>query len=202
MAKERSHIPDHESEALDEGISYLWKEGALRALLTAVSSPIQALEDLMYGLALAGSIDSATGRELDVFGVLVGEYRGGLNDDEYRRILKNKARAARSDGTREALIAIFESMFEGRGAVSIPDRYPATVDFVLSTDDDVSVRFRRRAARILREAVPLGVGARFTITVSTGGFVFGGVDAGDETGSFFGGVDGGDETGDEFGGTW
>lgn len=202
MAKERSHIPDHEDEALDEGISYLWKDGALRALLKAVSSPIQALEDLMYGLALAGSIDSATDRELDVFGVLVGEYRRGLNDDEYRRILKTKARAARSDGTREEIIGLFESLFEGRGSVSVPDRYPATVEFILSTDDDVSLAYRRRAARVLREALPLGVGARFTITTSAGGFVFGGVDVGDATGSFFGGVDVGDETGVELGGTW
>jgi len=206
MSRTRSHIPDHEAEALEEGISRLWTSPTLRALLAALSGPIQALESLMLGTSLAGSLDSATGRDLDLLGGLIGEFRRGLPDSEYRRILRGAVWAARSSTTRDEIIDLFRLLLGDEGSVEYYDRYPANIELVYLRADELTDRFKNRVARLIEDALPLGVGARFASVDLGGGFVFGGLDGdeGDEVGAQFGGLDAeaGDPEGSTFGGLW
>lgn len=202
MSKTRAHNPNHEQDALDEGISALWRRGPLRALLAAVSGPVQALESLMYGVALAGSLGSATGRSLDLIGVVIGEYRRGLTDAEYRRVIQAAVWAARSEATREELLRIFRLLVGEEGNVEYYDRYPAGVELVYLRADELTDAYKARISRLIRAALPLGVGVEFASVDIGGGLVFGGLDPGDEVGGQFGGLDPGDEVGDPFGGRW
>lgn len=205
MSKVRSFIPDHLAELLGETISALTRTGPLRDLLGAFSAPIQQFEELLFGVALAGSPESASGRDLDLLGGLIGEFRGGLTDSEYRRVIQAAVWAARSKGTREEILGIFRLLVGEEGDVEYFDRYPANVELVYLRQASLTTLYKARVAAIVNRALPLGVGAEFASVDLTGGFQFGGLDPGppgEVVGSQFGGLDPGDVAGDEFGGRW
>lgn len=75
-------------------------------LVAALVVPIVSLESVLQELLLNRSISTATGVTLDQLGVIVGQPRNGLDDDTYRRYIRARVAAHRSDGTFEALIKV------------------------------------------------------------------------------------------------
>ena len=189
MPKPLSHIPDHAEEAIDEAISKLvCVGGSMEALFRAFSTPVQSLEDLMLGVSAENSIDAGSGVTLDIWGRLVGEPRGGLNDATYRRIIKGKVRASRSDGTYEYILALFRLLVGENGEVELRTTSPATLLIVYKRGQGLSMTMRQRIAYLVRLALPLGVQIDFLSVAVESGFQFGGVGAGKPAGSVFGGL--------------
>lgn len=75
-------------------------------LLSALVVPFVDLEAVLQQLLLNRSIATATATQLDVLGKIVGQPRDGLDDDDYRRYIRARVAAHRSDGTFEALIKV------------------------------------------------------------------------------------------------
>lgn len=70
-------------------------EAFAKIFLDELEQAYDALFDILKGYAL----DQAVGAQLDVLGRILDERREGLNDDEYRQILKLKTYIISSDGT-------------------------------------------------------------------------------------------------------
>ncbi len=77
------------------------------AVITALVTPIQALEDLALEVLLQKFIDNAVGVQLDKIGRKVGQARNGVSDDAtYRRYIKARISTNRSRGLIEDWIRI------------------------------------------------------------------------------------------------
>lgn len=101
-----TQITDHEDRAAARIVGKLRDKPRFEALVRALVSPFQEIEDTLWAL-FESDVDSATGDELDVLGRIVGEPRAGETDDEvYRRRVRARIMANRSNGTVEDLIRV------------------------------------------------------------------------------------------------
>ena len=75
-------------------------------LVSCLVGPAQALENAFQQLLTQRTLDNATGVNLDVIGKIVGQKRGGLDDDTYRRYCRARIAAHRSRGVPESLIRV------------------------------------------------------------------------------------------------
>lgn len=75
-------------------------------LIVALVTPAQALEDTFQQLLTQRGISNAIGAQLDQLGEIVGQSRGGLGDDTYRRYIRARIATNRSNGKTEDLILI------------------------------------------------------------------------------------------------
>lgn len=78
----------------------------LETLLSLLMAPFQRFENAAIQLLTERGVDVAFGAQLDVLGKIVGQARGGLADDVYRRYIRARIAANRSTGKREELIRI------------------------------------------------------------------------------------------------
>ncbi len=70
-----------------------------KKLLLAFAGDLQAIEDALQQLYSMRSVDEAVGVQLDMLGKIVGQGRGGMDDDAYRRMIRAKISVNRSKGT-------------------------------------------------------------------------------------------------------
>lgn len=78
----------------------------IRALITAMMSTKQSLEDAAIDVLTLFALDNATGFVLDALGKRVGQRRNGLDDDAYRRYIRARIATNRSSGTVNELIRV------------------------------------------------------------------------------------------------
>lgn len=76
-------------------------------LLYIITSEKQKIDQAMVYLAKHRLISTATGAYLDIIGEEMGIERNGVDDEEYRTILKIRAYRVASSGTRGDIIDIF-----------------------------------------------------------------------------------------------
>jgi hypothetical protein len=99
-------------------------------LLAILLAPFNELETAFNDLLLNRTIDLAVGDALAVIGRIVGQPAIGDaigDDDVYRKYIKARAAANRSDGTGEDLIAVCALVLDGTGAnVRLYREGPAT----------------------------------------------------------------------------
>lgn len=96
------------------------------AFLNLLAAPAQDIEDALYDLLTLRAIDTAEGTQLDNIGTIVGQDRGGLDDDEYRPRLRARIATNRSAGTYTDLISITRLILDGEDVtVTLEPQYPA-----------------------------------------------------------------------------
>jgi len=84
----------------------------LNALVqNVIAFQLQDIEDALQTMLTLPSIDDSFGAQLDLLGRLIGQDRGGVDDDTYRLYLRARIAANRSDGTPEALFRVFTALF-------------------------------------------------------------------------------------------
>lgn len=98
----------------------------------AIGAGAQQLEAAFQALLYLFSIDPITndptspaygvgrGQQLNRLGAIVGYQRSGLTDETYRLYIRSKIRANKSNGSVNALIAVFKAMFPGAGVLYTP----------------------------------------------------------------------------------
>ncbi len=91
----------------------------LEKLLAALLSPAADLELALQQLLQLRGLPVATGVWLDVIGRIVGQERGALVDDDYRRFLSAKVATNRSAGKRRDLIKIAKLVLNDPNAVIV-----------------------------------------------------------------------------------
>jgi hypothetical protein len=117
-------------------------------------SPMQATLD-RYALLYAGQADigDAAGFGLDLAGDLVGEARGGLLDDEYRRIISGRRIATGGRVSQQRAAAGWRALTDDAEAtVKSPGLY--SLHMRASVTDSPSGAFLIRAANVVKGLVP------------------------------------------------
>jgi hypothetical protein len=116
LITEIPYYADHEARALSKMASQFPRDGTVAGLVRVAAGRWQAVEDAFFGLIDAFNLETATGAQLLVLGRLVGQEKGGLDDDTYRLYIKARIAANRSSGTPEELINIARLLSTG-GAI-------------------------------------------------------------------------------------
>lgn len=119
-------IESHATEALDRLCELFKVQPNVRALITVWCRPVQAFEEVLYQVLTERTVDLAVGVQLDMLGVIVGQPRGGLVDDDYRRYIRARIRVNRSSGTIDELIVIARLIVNDEDAtIWLEPSYPA-----------------------------------------------------------------------------
>lgn len=81
-------ITNHKALAVGYLLSELQDSPKLKKLIEIFAEEIQELEDLYYQLATERTIDTAEGVQLDHIGKKVRWLRNGMDDDDYRKMIR------------------------------------------------------------------------------------------------------------------
>lgn len=105
-----TQITDHDAQAKKRLITQYQDSENIKKILTVYTAQIQEIEDELFKLINDREIDTAAGYQLDQLGTILNEPRFGLNDDNYRLLLKAKIAENTSEGTIEDVISIFRML--------------------------------------------------------------------------------------------
>lgn len=123
-----TQITDHVTQALARLPEQHKDKLKLRALLSGLVGPTQAIEDALYQLLTERGVDTAIGVQLDALGYIVGQLRGGLSDDDYRRYLRARIATNRSRGLMSDIIRVSELVLNDTDAeIILRPEYPAGI---------------------------------------------------------------------------
>lgn len=126
-------------------------------LLLSFAGDIQAVEDTLQQLYTLRSIDAATGVQLDMLGKIVGQFRGGMIDADYRRIIRAKISVNRSKGTVADILKVSKLVLDDNAVlVEALNSGPATV-VVKFLDAAVTDDVAELAIQMLKKTVSGGV---------------------------------------------
>ena len=171
------HEVDHASVAITRLKSQFIGCPRIEALVRAIGAGVQALEEEIFTLIVARTLTASTGAQLDQWGSVVGEPRGGLPDSSYRLLINVRAFANRSRGSNDQLIEIAQ-ITTAPSEVRQVDMFPAGLQINIRRDTLMSERRRGRVRRLLKDVKPAGV-ALLVVESVGGGFGFeGNPDAG------------------------
>lgn len=126
-----------------------------RALVRAIGLACQHAEDLVWDVWLSNQLDNATGITLVYAGRKVGEEKGQLDDQEFKRIISARLRIAKTRSEPDDLIEIFKAV---TGA-EVVKYFGGASAFVLVAHRQAFMReeYRVRVRQVMRLAKPLGV---------------------------------------------
>jgi hypothetical protein len=160
--------PDHASEAESRLLAQFDDSAKLHALVRALVSPLQQLEQDAFGVIAAFDLATVQGAQLDAVGGLVGEARQGRADAHFRAYVQARVLSNSADGTASTLYQIARTLLGDNALtlrlVPLP---PAHYDFEVAAsalqlpwDDALSVspeQVARTLADCLFLATSLGV---------------------------------------------
>lgn len=168
MTDKPSYIFDHEDRATGDLISAL-RRPILRAIVRAFGAQVQELEDAAYSCISDRLLSVAVGAQLDAWGEVVGERRGGLDDLEYRRFLAARIIANRAQGRPDELLRVAALVAQplAQPPRYIP-RYPACYTLQTVRSAGWSPEGAARVGALLASITPAGVG--YAITDASAGY--------------------------------
>jgi len=135
-------------------LSQLRDKPRFATLMGILARPFQELEDVFWDVYEKTQLPNAQGVQLDMIGRLVLEPRDGLNDSDYRSIIRIKLLVLLSHGTGPELVAIMNK-FLLTSNFDYDELYPATITITIY--DAVSADRLARMKRLLRRAKSGGV---------------------------------------------
>lgn len=160
---------DHKERAIGVLLSQLRDKPRFTKLIEILIRPFQEIEDAIFDLYILRRLENAFGDLLDsYFGHILVEPRGGLGDEDYRAVLRIKARVIFSRGTGPDLIKIAK-LFLQSDEFTYDEHYPASIEMAITaaiTDGRLGLlkRFLRKAksAGVRMDVVDArGPGTRF-----------------------------------------
>ena len=157
------HILIHETDHAGVAITRLKSQfigcPSIEALVRALGAGVQALEEDIFTLIVARTLTASTGAQLDQWGSVVGEARGGLRDEAYRAMINVRALANRTGAFTDELIQIVQLLTEPSTVLELP-MYPAGTQFWVIRDTFMSARRRSRVSRTLQSTKGAGIAVR------------------------------------------
>lgn len=127
-------------------------------LIRSYANEAQALDAAATDLLRLISLDDASGAQLDGLGQIIGADRQGLDDDDYRMLLRAQIQINRSGGTIPQLVEILRLVSNttlAQAAVELTESFPA--DFVAKITVALDPGTGDIAAQALYEAKAAGV---------------------------------------------
>ncbi len=96
---------NHRAAILDLAAPF-WGKPRIVSVLVAALDQIQRLEDDAWDIMVSRTLDEADIVRLKVLGKLVGQPRHGFDTEDYRTLIRARARANRSQGTARDLAEV------------------------------------------------------------------------------------------------
>lgn len=149
------HVTDHAERALNRLAQEFRGIPELDALIRMFCRQVQALEDAMWTLSLARTIDNATGELLEFFGRIVGEKRNGSTDATLRRRVRARVLVNRGSGTAPQILAVFRALLPAPYTLELAEYFPAAE--ILTVAGASLTPVAGEYASILHEAKAAGV---------------------------------------------
>jgi len=179
------YIPNLDERAVDELFHQFRgpNTGFLEAFAEAFGETGQDVEDKMFGCIMSSRLSTADGDYLEQWGDLVGESRGTLDDDFYRRVIRAKAAANRSDGHYSDTKRVVDELFDYQD-FKLFDYYPALLRVVVFESVDYTTNYLKRSKDLIERATAAGVETSFVYAEPITGIVFGDPDRGLDNGIF------------------
>lgn len=129
---------NYREDSLSKLTSVFSQAVVTRALLAAYARGVQRLEDGVHLSAASYLLGSAVGVQLDALGGLVGEVRGGRQDDDFRTAIRVRVITNASRGQTRDLQAIIRLLFPA--GAGYREDYPASVYVTVSGATGAAVR--------------------------------------------------------------
>ncbi len=153
---------DHVTQGLSLLIQQFKGKPRIEAFLTTFLDQIQELEEAFIDLWLIKLLSLASGVHLADIGNLVGQPNSaGLDDDDYRQLVRARILANRSNGDPDTLIAIVRLVFPTGGSVEFTRLPDASFILELSAEDGTDDYPMAELARIINRARAGGVHGLF-----------------------------------------
>lgn len=150
---------DHVTNALNRLPLQFADKPNVRAVLTALVTPMQLIEDTIARIILQRSVNVATGQTLTMLGHLIGQERNGITDDElFRRYVRARIAANKSNG-------LFSTLYNVARLVLNDSRYK----LVLRNEGTATARLSITSATIgLDDSVAQVLGTMLEVAVAAG----------------------------------
>jgi hypothetical protein len=130
---------EHVTEALSRLLEQFKHRPNIEAVISALVSQIQDLENAAFDLYTKRWIDSAEGVHLDNLGKIVGQPRAGMTDPDFRLWIKARIISNRTRGRYDDLLAIADLVLDTTENFYLYERDTATLVAALYSSSDLSV---------------------------------------------------------------
>jgi len=152
---EYAYIPDHEERALADLKSNKRHKPNFGAFTRAFGKGTQFLEDTIADLVSSWDIETALGKNLDLLGALVGERREGLEDEAFRRFIKARILANRSQSNADAFVGVLQ-LLAAPTSIRWQPLYPRGFQIFFTVSTPLEVKVRRKIQRVIASMRPTG----------------------------------------------
>ena len=154
-----TQILDHAAQARSRVLAqYREKTTSLVTLLEELGASVQEVEDAFFDLVDQLAISNATGVWLDRLGAIVGEARAGeASDILYRRYVRARVKANRSNGTLEDVLGV---LVEAQGFLmpTLTLLEIGRASFQVDFGNDISFTVFERLRRLVSASRSAGIG--------------------------------------------
>jgi hypothetical protein len=156
------HQEDHTSTLQEELLAWFRTKPHINALVQALGTQLQELEDEYQALRDERLLSNATGAQLDQYGRIVGEPRGSLVDDDFRRFIQARILTNTSEGNADRLMAIFciiagEGVENTGGELRYIPKFPAGYLIQMGLQTPLTDPVKHRVAAQMGTVTPAGV---------------------------------------------
>jgi hypothetical protein len=177
---------DHQQGAVDRLVIQFQKP-RIQALVRRLTATMQDFETAAIELLRMRRVELATGDLLDKFGAMVGQPRGDLDDETYRRYIRATIRAHRSHGLPVDLTEIGHLIVADDAAIFVMTNWGGGVVTIEITQVLVDFEVAAVLMQFLQRAVAAGVRLylEWIQSAPEDAFTFEGFVPGTETGEGF-----------------
>ena len=154
-------ISDHKDQAIAKLMEQYRCHPLINALVCVLVERLQGVEDVLSGIVLGRSIDTAQGQQLDDIGAWLCVPRFTADDEAYRLLLRFKIstilpNTATIPKLLEIAVGLTEQITGSTNGVGLAEYYPAAYCITLPIQGEP---LEKLARDIMFDAHPAGVGA-------------------------------------------
>jgi len=158
---------DHQQRAVDRLIRPFKDKPRIEAFLRACTLGVQIQEEDTFGTIVGTTLELATDDALNKWGIIVGEPRGGLTDEDYRRFIEGRILANICESTADEFIRILQTITGvPQGDVQLRYLYPAGFQMWFIHDAFYNDTLKNRVGRFMRDIKPAGISMLITEGIS------------------------------------
>lgn len=164
MTERFSYVPNHPYLAVEE-LPSPWRDAeTVNEFLRSLAEGVQQIEDDAFDLLVSSGLSDASGDVLDQWGDLVGEPRGGFDDQTYRRFIRGRIEVSLTEGTADELIDLYQTL-TAAPIVRHWELHPAAAHITCYRQSTIPADIRERIRELMELAAPAGV--ELVLTEST-----------------------------------
>lgn len=149
------YIDSHVDNAKGRLIRQYRQGSNVEDICGALVGPLQTSEDDLFGLYSMLDIDTMTGVNLDRIGAIIGQERGGYNDENYRTFLKARVKINNSTGTIDEIVELW-NLFNPGETIEVREQFPAQIE-LLTTAERPSTDIENAIYNLMYESKQAGV---------------------------------------------